>query len=68
MSATATATPAWIVVRCPRHPRRVLGEIQGADAALRKDCPDCPKGSRRWRFDMATGEITLEREHTPAPC
>lgn len=61
MTMLAAAPATWTVVRCPRHPRRVLGEIQGADAALRKDCPDCPKGSQRWRFDNRTGEYTLER-------
>lgn len=61
---TATASPAWTVVRCPSHPRRVLGEIQGSDAVLRKDCPDCPRHARRWRYDLASGEMTLERECT----
>lgn len=60
-TATATATATWTVVRCPLHPRRVLGEIQGADAKLRKDCTDCPPGERRWCYDMATGQIRRER-------
>lgn len=66
MIMTATAAPAWTVVRCPRHPRRVLGEIQGADAVLRKDCQDCPPDERRWRYDNGSGEYTLERRGSHA--
>lgn len=62
MQATATAEVTWTVVRCPLHPRRVLGEIQGQDAKLRKDCPDCPSYARRWCYDMQTGQIRLERQ------
>lgn len=60
MSAATTAAATWTVVRCPVHPAKVLGELQGADAVLRKGCPSCPKGANLWRYEAQSGEITLE--------